>query len=85
MNSASFEGIGYMHDLDLLFILHQLRASYPTRSGAREMSIQGMFTLQVCCEAMTIKGSIYRLTRMRCVGDHTLWLRPMKNDVGLVR
>jgi hypothetical protein len=48
--------------------------------GARKMSIQGMFTLHVCCEAVTIKGSMYRLSRMRCVGDATLWLRPMKND-----
>ena len=32
----SHEESGYMHDLDLLIILHKLDISYPTRSECRE-------------------------------------------------
>ena len=32
MSSKNYEDSGYMHDLDLLFISHQLRVSYPMRS-----------------------------------------------------
>jgi hypothetical protein len=35
----NYEANGYMHDLDLLIIFHELCVSYPTKSGSRYYNI----------------------------------------------
>ena len=57
MSFKNYEKMGFMHDLELLIISHQLNVSHPTRSGC--MGGHSIVKLNITCETSLLPYIIW--------------------------